>query len=60
MSSLEETRGEFNLRSGAIKLEIDVHQEFYVAVEQIGGGNPKPAQCSLRQPTFTASNLTND
>ena len=23
---------------------IDVHQEFYVVVEQVGGSNPKPAQ----------------
>jgi transposase len=44
MSSLEETRGEFNPRSEAIKLGIDVHQEYYVVVEQIEGGNPKPAQ----------------
>jgi transposase len=28
----------------AIKLGIDVHQEFYVVVVQEGGGNPKPAQ----------------
>ncbi len=43
-SSLEETRGEFNPRAVAIKLGIDVHQEFYVVVCQEGGGNPKPAQ----------------
>lgn len=51
MSSLEETRGEFNLRSEAIKLGIDVHQEYYVVVEQIEGGNPKPAQ-RLPKATF--------
>ncbi len=44
MSSLEETRGEFNPRSASIKLGIDVHQEFYVVVCQEGGTNPKPAQ----------------
>src|SRR6266550_4207146 len=25
-------------------LGIDVHQDFYVVVEQVGGSNPKPAQ----------------
>jgi transposase len=44
MSSLEETRSEFNPGKAAIKLGIDVHQEFYVVVMQIGGNNPKPAQ----------------
>src|SRR6266568_955272 len=44
LSSLEETRSEFNPSKAAIKLGIDVHQEFYVVVEQVGGGNPKPAQ----------------
>ena len=44
MSSLEETRGEFNPRPSAIKLGIDVHQEFYVVVVQEGGGKPRPAQ----------------
>ncbi len=44
MSSLEETRGEFNPRRSAIKLGIDVHQECYVVVCQEGGTNPKPAQ----------------
>jgi transposase len=43
-SSLEETRGQFNGRTGAIKLGIDVHQAFYVVVMQEGGANPKPAQ----------------
>jgi transposase len=44
LSSLEETRGQFNGRTGAIKLGIDVHQTFYVVVVQEGGANPKPAQ----------------
>jgi transposase len=35
---------EFNPGKTAIKLGIDVHQEFYVVVVQEGGGNPKPAQ----------------
>ena len=43
-SSLEETRGQFNGRTGAIKLGIDVHQGFYVVVMQEAGANPKPAQ----------------
>jgi hypothetical protein len=44
LSSHEGTRGEFNPRTVAIKLGIDVHQEFYVVVVQKGGGDPKPAQ----------------
>ncbi len=44
LSSLEETRSEFNPGKSAIKLGIDVHQHFYVVVEQRGGSNPKPAQ----------------
>ena len=44
LSSLEETRDQFNGHAGAIKLGIDVHQEFYVVVEQVGGSNPKPPQ----------------
>jgi transposase len=44
MSSLEETRSEFNPGKEAIKLGIDVHQDFYVVVMQVGGSNPKPAQ----------------
>ena len=44
LSSHEETRSEFNPGKTAIKLGIDVHQEFYVVVMQIGGSNPKPAQ----------------
>src|SRR5437667_12262693 len=44
LSSLEETRCQFNGGTGAIKLGIDVHQDFYVVVEQAGGSNPKPPQ----------------
>src|SRR5438874_13498340 len=44
LSSLEETRCQFNGGKCVIKLGIDVHQEFYVVVEQVGGSNPKPAQ----------------
>ena len=43
-SSLEETRGQFSGRTGAIKLGIDVHQAFYVVVLEEGGANPRPAQ----------------
>jgi transposase len=44
LSSLEETRCQFNGGTGAIKLGIDVHQDFYVVVMQEGGANPKPPQ----------------
>src|SRR5213083_477019 len=44
LSSHEETRCQFNGGTGAIKLGIDVHQDFYVVVEQAGGSNPKPPQ----------------
>ncbi|MFZ1218096.1 MAG: IS110 family transposase [Chthoniobacterales bacterium] len=44
MSSHEGTRGQFNGRSIAIKLGIDVPQTFYVVVMQEGCANPKPAQ----------------
>ena len=44
LSSLEETRCQFNGGIGVIKLGIDVHQDFYVVVEQVGGSNPKPPQ----------------
>src|SRR5437763_16631886 len=42
LSSHEETRFEFNRSTGAIRLGIDVHQDFYVVVEQVEGGNPRP------------------
>src|SRR6266545_3333324 len=44
LSSHEGTRCQFNGGTGAIKLGIDVHQEFYVVVVQEGGANPKPPQ----------------
>src|SRR6266536_4756797 len=44
LSSHEETRSQFNGGTGAIKMGIDVHQDFYVVVEQVGGSNPKPPQ----------------
>src|SRR6266496_96135 len=44
LSSHEGTRCQFNGSTGAIKLGIDVHQDFYVVVEQEGGTNPKPPQ----------------
>jgi transposase len=49
LSSLEETRCQFNGGPGAIKLGIDVHQEFYTVVMQMGGANPKPAQRFQKQ-----------
>src|SRR5436190_24068209 len=49
LSSREETRFEFNRSTGAIKLGIDVHQDFYVVVEQVGGTNPKPPQRFSKQ-----------
>jgi transposase len=44
LSSLEETRGEFNPRKSTIKLGIDLHQAFCVVVKQEGGALPPPAQ----------------
>jgi transposase len=44
LSSHEGTRCQFNGGRCAIKLGIDVHQEFYTVVEQVGGSNPKPPQ----------------
>lgn len=44
LSSHEGTRSEFNPSKRAIKLGIDVHQQYYVVVAQEGGANPKPAQ----------------
>ena len=44
LSSPEETRCQFNGSKADIKLGIDVHQDFYVVVEQVGGSNPKPPQ----------------
>src|SRR6184192_444415 len=44
LSSLEGTRRQFNGGRCAIKLGIDVHQDFYVVVAQVGGSNSKPPQ----------------
>jgi transposase len=44
LSSHEGTRSQFNGSKAVIKLGIDVHQDFYVVVQQVGGSNPKPAQ----------------
>jgi transposase len=49
LSSHEGTRCQFNGGTGAIKLGIDVHQDFYVVVMQEGGGNPKPPQRFAKQ-----------
>ena len=49
LSSPEETRGEFNLRQSAIKLGIDLHQEFCVVVRQDGGALPQPPQRFRRE-----------
>src|SRR5437016_2242324 len=49
LSSHEETRCQFNGGTGAIKLGIDVHQDFYVVVMQEGGTNPKPPQRFQKQ-----------
>ena len=49
LSSHEGTRRQFNGGRCAIKLGIDVHQDFYVVVMQEGGGNPKPAQRFQKQ-----------
>src|SRR5207244_4784280 len=44
LSSHEGTRSQFNGGECAIKLGIDVHQDFYVVVAQVDGTNPKPPQ----------------
>jgi transposase len=44
LSSHEGTRCQFNGGRCTIKLGIDVHQDFYVVVEQVEGSNPKPPQ----------------
>jgi transposase len=49
LSSHEGTRGQFNGSRCAIKLGIDVHQDFYVVVVQEGGANPKPPQRFRKQ-----------
>ena len=60
LSSHEETRCQFNGGTGAIKLGIDVHQDFYVVVEQVGATNPKPPQRFQKQAfVHWASKLKN-
>src|SRR6266700_1149792 len=49
LSSHEETRCQFNGGRCAIKMGIDVHQDFHVVVEQVGGTNPKPPQRFQKQ-----------
>jgi len=49
LSSHEGTRCQFNGGRCAIKLGIDVHQDFYVVVEQVEGSNPKPPQRFQKQ-----------
>jgi len=49
LSSLEGTRCQFNRGKADIKLGIDVHQDFYVVVEQVDGSNPKPPQRFQKQ-----------
>jgi hypothetical protein len=49
LSSHEGTHCQFNGSRADIKLGIDVHQDFYVAVEQVGGTNPKPPQRFAKQ-----------
>src|SRR3984893_16471041 len=49
LSSLEETRCQFNGSKADIKLGIDVHQHFYMVVMQMGGSNPKPGQRFAKQ-----------
>jgi transposase len=44
LSSHEGTRCQFNGGTGAIKLGIDVHQDFYVVAMQVDGSNLKPPQ----------------
>jgi transposase len=44
LTSLEETRGQFNGGTEPIKLGIDVHEKYCVVVKQEGGSNPQPAQ----------------
>src|SRR5215470_1277843 len=51
LSSLEETRCQFNGTKADIKLGIDVHQDFYVVVMQEGATNPKPPQ-RFREEAF--------
>src|SRR5947208_15904532 len=49
LSSHEGTRCQFNGGRCAIKLGIDVHQDFYVVVMQEDGSNAKPPQRFQKQ-----------
>src|SRR6266705_3366300 len=49
LCSHEGTRRQFNGGKADIKLGIDVHQDFYVVVEQVDGSNPKPPQRFQKQ-----------
>jgi len=53
-SSHKETRCQFNGGKAIIKLGIDVHQDFYVVVEQVGGSNPKPPQRFQKEAFLSA------
>jgi hypothetical protein len=53
LSSHEGTRCQFNGGKADIKLGIDVHQDFYVVVEQVGGTNPKPPSVSKSKRSCT-------
>ena len=44
LTSLEATRGQFNVRPSVSKLGIDVHQHQYVVVLQPAGRGPQPPQ----------------
>jgi hypothetical protein len=44
LSSLEGTRSEFNRSTAAIKLGIDVHQDFYVVVKQEAADQHRPTK----------------
>jgi len=53
LSSPEETRCQFNGSKADIKLGIDVHQDFYVVVEQVGGSNPHASYTACTCPPRT-------
>ena len=52
LSLHEETRFEFNRSTGAIKLGIDVHQDFHVVVE--GGRNQSQVAAAIPQASVAA------
>src|SRR5438094_10552969 len=53
LSSLEETCSQFDGGTEPIKVGVDMHQNFYVVVCQVGGGNPKPRSDSKRERSCT-------